>query len=249
MNLFSTADANHLQTATRFGGIPWWKRALDISCILFITPLIAPLVLMIAAVIKLVSPGPIFFQQERVGYRGRRFMCLKFRTMFLNADSGIHQGHLANLMTSNRPMAKLDGMDPRVIPFGLWLRALGLDELPQLINVLRGDMSLVGPRPCVSYEYENYLPRHRGRCNTLPGLTGLWQVSGKNNTTFAEMIDLDLFYVKNKSLVMDISILARTIPAVLIQTVEMRRKKRSKNSQKANMALNGEVSLSADRRP
>src|SRR5205085_7876429 len=97
---------------------------------------------------------------------------------------------------------------------------------PQLINVVRGEMSLVGPRPCVSYEYEKYLPRHRGRCGTLPGLTGLWQVSGKNNTTFEEMIDLDLLYVQNKTLWMDINIIARTIPALVIQTIEAKGRKK-----------------------
>jgi lipopolysaccharide/colanic/teichoic acid biosynthesis glycosyltransferase len=134
-------------------------------------------------------------------------------------------------MTSNRPMSKLDGQDPRVIPCGIWLRALGLDELPQLINVFRGDMSLVGPRPCLNYEYEKYLPRHRGRCATLPGLTGLWQVNDKNNMTFEEMIDLDLQYVRTQSVGLDISILLRTIPAVVCQTYQVRRKKREAQSQ------------------
>jgi len=189
-------------------------------------PVVAPVGLIIATIIKIVSPGPVFFQQERMGYGGQRFRCFKFRTMKVNADTGVHKGHLADLMSSNRPMNKLDGKDPRVIPFGIWLRALGLDELPQLINVLRGEMSIVGPRPCVPYEYEKYLPRHRGRCGTLPGLTGMWQVNGKNKTTFEEMIDLDLYYVQNKSLWLDMSIIVRTIPAVLIQTVEMNRKKR-----------------------
>jgi lipopolysaccharide/colanic/teichoic acid biosynthesis glycosyltransferase len=226
MNQFSTIHAVHLKTTVQFDGIPWWKRALDVACILAAMPVILPIGLMITAIIKMVSPGPVFFQQERIGFRGKVFPCLKFRTMFVNADTAVHKGHLADLMSSNRPMNKLDGRDPRVIPFGIWLRALGLDELPQLINVLRGEMSLVGPRPCVGYEYERYLPRHRGRCGTLPGLTGLWQVSGKNNTTFEEMMELDLHYVNNKSLWLDISILARTIPAVLIQTVEVRRKKK-----------------------
>jgi lipopolysaccharide/colanic/teichoic acid biosynthesis glycosyltransferase len=226
MNHFSSVNAAHLQTSTGSEGIPWWKRTLDILCILVAMPVLTLLGLVIAAIIKIVSPGPVFFQQERIGYRGRPFMCFKFRTMAVNADTGVHRGHLEDLMASNRPMNKLDAGDPRVIPGGIWLRALGLDELPQLINVFRGDMSLVGPRPCLSYEYEKYLPRHRGRCRTLPGLTGLWQVNDKNNTTFEEMMDLDLYYVQNKSLWLDISILFRTFPAVLVQTVEVRRKKR-----------------------
>ena len=194
-------------------------------------PVLLPVCLFVAAIIKLVSPGPVFFQQERVGFRGRRFMCFKFRTMMVNACTAVHQEHLEDLMTSNRPMSKLDGQDPRVIPGGIWLRALGLDELPQLINVFRGEMSLVGPRPCLNYEYEKYLPRHRGRCATLPGLTGLWQVNDKNNTTFEQMIDLDLRYVRTQSLGLDLSILLRTIPAVVCQTYQVRRKKREARHQ------------------
>ena len=231
MNQFSTVSTTHLQTVTHAGGVPWWKRTLDVTLIVLAMPILVPVGLLVAAIIKLVSPGPVFFQQERVGYRGRRFMCFKFRTMSVNADAAVHQEHLEDLMTSNRPMSKLDGQDPRVIPGAIWLRALGLDELPQLINVFRGDMSLVGPRPCLNYEYEKYLPRHRGRCATLPGLTGLWQVNDKNNTTFEEMIDLDLKYVRTQSLGLDIGILVRTIPAVIYQTYQVRRKKREAGKQ------------------
>lgn len=228
MNQFSTVStSSRLQQVTETGGIPWWKRALDITCVILAMPVLVPVGLLIGAIIKIVSPGPVFFQQERIGYRGRPFMCFKFRTMLVNADTDVHKDHLEDLMTSNRPMSKLDGVDTRVIPGGIWLRALGLDELPQLINVMRGDMSLVGPRPCLFYEYERYLPRHRGRCATLPGLTGLWQVSDKNNTTFEEMIELDLRYVRNRSLAMDLSILIRTIPAVIWQTYRVRRNKRA----------------------
>lgn len=229
MNQFSTVSttSSRLQTVSESGGIPWWKRALDITCVVLAMPILVPVGLLIAAIIKTVSRGPVFFQQERIGYRGRPFMCFKFRTMLVNADSGVHKEHLEELMASNRPMSKLDGMDPRVIPGGIWLRALGLDELPQLINVMRGDMSLVGPRPCLGYEYEKYLPRHRGRCATLPGLTGLWQVSNKNHTTFEEMIELDLRYVRNQSLGMDVGILLRTVPAVVWQTYRVRRDKRA----------------------
>jgi lipopolysaccharide/colanic/teichoic acid biosynthesis glycosyltransferase len=235
MNQFSTVSTSRLQTVAHAGGVPWWKRALDVTLIVLAMPILVPVSLFIAAIIKLVSPGPVFFQQERVGYRGQRFLCFKFRTMSVNADTAVHQEHLEDLMTSNRPMSKLDGQDARVIPGGIWLRALGLDELPQLINVFRGDMSLVGPRPCLNYEYEKYLPRHRGRCATLPGLTGLWQVNDKNNTTFEEMIDLDLQYVRTQSLGLDLSILLRTVPAVVCQTYQVRRKKREARKQ-ANAA-------------
>jgi len=233
MNQFSTSTTvtTRLQTVAHTGGIPWWKRVLDVTLILLAMPILLPVCLFLAAIVKLVSPGPVFFQQERVGYRGRRFMCFKFRTMMVNANTAVHQEHLEDLMASNRPMSKLDSQDPRVIPGGIWLRALGLDELPQLINVFRGDMSLVGPRPCLGYEYDKYLPRHRGRCATLPGLTGLWQVNDKNNTTFEEMIDLDLRYVRTQSLGLDISILLRTLPAVIYQTYQVRRNKREARKQ------------------
>ncbi len=202
---------------TKAGGVPVWKRALDIVLVLVSSPILLPLGALIGVAIKVVSPGPTIFRQERVGYLGKRFMCLKFRTMVVNADTGVHEGHLARLITSDRPMVKLDNEDRRLIPGGRWLRALGLDELPQVINVLRGEMSLVGPRPCLPYEYERYLPRHRERCATLPGLTGLWQVSGKNRTTFEEMIDLDVHYARHKSLLLDLRIIVLTIPSIVMQ--------------------------------
>lgn len=193
-------------------------------CVVVAAPAWMPLGLLIAGVIKIVSPGPVFFKQERVGYLGRRFGCLKFRTMAVDADTSVHRGHLENLMKSNGPMTKLDKTgDSRLIPGGLFLRTLGLDELPQLLNVLMGEMSLVGPRPCLPYEYEKYSLRHRERCRTLPGLTGLWQTSGKNRTTFEEMIDLDLHYAKHKSLFMDLKIISMTIPAVLAQARDVSR--------------------------
>ena len=206
-------------------GVPAWKRALDVACIIVAAPVLVPLGMLVAIGIKLVSRGPVLFKQERIGLLGKRFLCLKFRTMLVNADTSIHQGHLTRLMTDNCPMTKLDAAgDPRLIPGGLWLRSLGLDELPQVINVLRGEMSLVGPRPCLPYEYERYLPRHRQRCATLPGLTGLWQVSGKNRTTFEQMMDLDLRYAKKKSLWLDLSIMAKTIPASLVHTWDIKLK-------------------------
>jgi len=198
--------------------VPLWKRVLDIFCVLVTSVVWAPLWLLIALIVKVVSPGPVLFRQERVGHLGKRFLCLKFRTMRLNADTGVHQRHLHHLMTSNQPMKKLDGAgDKRLIPGGVWLRSLGVDELPQLINVLRGEMSLVGPRPCVAYEYEMFHPRHRQRCDTLPGLTGLWQVNGKNRTTFERMMELDLAYVEQKSLLLDLKIMICTAPAILLQ--------------------------------
>lgn len=203
-------------------GLPFWKRVIDLGLILVTALLWLPLMVVIALLIKLVSPGPALFRQERIGFLGRRFVCFKFRTMRVNADAGVHRGHYSQLIDSNVPMQKLDATgDPRLIPFGIWLRSLGIDELPQLFNVLRGDMSLVGPRPCLPYEYENYKPRHCRRFEAVPGLTGLWQVSGKNKTTFEEMIDLDIHYAENKTFGLDLKILLKTFPALISQTKEL----------------------------
>jgi len=201
---------------------------LDVTCILIAIPLLLPLMVAIALVVKLGSRGPVLFEQERVGFRGGRFTCLKFRTMFVGADVSVHQGHWNDLIVSNRPMEKIDARgDPRLIPLGRILRETALDELPQIINVLKGEMSLVGPRPCIPYEYEKYLSWQKERFNTLPGLTGLWQVSGKNKTTFVEMMHLDIDYVHRKSLWMDLKIILMTIPALIVQVQAMREKKRA----------------------
>jgi lipopolysaccharide/colanic/teichoic acid biosynthesis glycosyltransferase len=220
-------STNH-KIQTQKAGLPRWKRFLDAGFILLILPVLLPLTVLIVVIIRVVSTGPILFQQERVGYLGRRFMCLKFRTMFVGSDTGIHQGHLSHLLNSDTPMVKMDAKgDSRIIPFGLLLRSSGLDELPQLINVLRGEMSLVGPRPCLQYESDNYLSWQKERFTAVPGLTGLWQVSGKNRTTFVEMIQLDIEYARNKSLWLDLKIILKTIPALMIQMSETRKKKKS----------------------
>jgi len=202
--------------------VPSWKRILDCTLIVLTMPVWLPLGLLTAAWVKLVSPGPALFRQERIGHMGTRFRCLKFRTMKVNADTRVHREHLNHLMTSNRPMKKLDATgDCRLIRGGLWLRTLGVDELPQIINVLRGEMSLVGPRPSTAYEYELFQPRHRQRCETLPGLTGLWQVNGKNRTTFERMMELDLTYVATKSLLLDVRIIAITPVAIFMQACDL----------------------------
>jgi lipopolysaccharide/colanic/teichoic acid biosynthesis glycosyltransferase len=208
--------------------VPSWKRVLDCTLVLLTAPVWLPLGAITAIWVKLVSPGPALFRQERIGHMGARFLCLKFRTMKVNADTTVHREHLNHLMTSNRPMRKLDAAgDARLIPGGLWLRTLGVDELPQLLNVLRGEMSLVGPRPSTAYEYEMFQPRHRRRCETLPGLTGLWQVKGKNRTTFEKMMELDITYVQTKSLFLDVKILAGTLPAILLQVWDVQSGRRA----------------------
>jgi exopolysaccharide production protein ExoY len=219
-------------------GVPLWKRSLDITCVILASPVLVPVMVFLALLIKCASPGPVFFLHERVGYRGRRFICFKFRTMKANADSEIHRRHLADLMRSDSPMEKMDSKgDPRLIPFGSLLRATGLDELPQIFNVLGGEMSLVGPRPCLAYEYENYLPSQKRRFETLPGLTGLWQVSGKNKTTFSEMIALDIRYAVTKSPVLDLKIMLKTVPALVSQVQEVRAKKMKMCQPRMNISI------------
>src|SRR3954447_15900165 len=203
--------------------IPAWKRLLDITMVVLAWPIWFPGMILISLMIKLTSAGPIFYRQERVGYRGNRFLIFKFRTMKVNVDTRVHESHFEKLITTDLPMTKLDVHgDPRLIKFGRFLRAAGLDELPQLFNVLRGEMSLVGARPCTVHEFERYQPWQRERVHTPPGLTGYWQVNGKNKTTFSEMIEMDIFYGKNMSVGLDLSIMARTVPAIISQILESR---------------------------
>lgn len=198
------------------GRPPLWKRILDVVGAGAALILLSPLMVLIALLIKTVSQGPVFFRQERVGYLGKSFTCWKFRTMRPNADTQVHKQYFHGLMRSEVPMTKLDlKYDGRVIPFGRILRASGMDELPQLFNVIRGEMSLVGPRPCIRYEFEQYQRWQKSRCDSLPGLTGLWQTSGKNRTTFVEMMRMDIAYTQRKNLPLDLMMLVRTVPAVL----------------------------------
>ncbi len=202
-----------------------WQRGLDIVCSLLGLTVLAPIFLGTALLIKLVSPGPVFFRQVRIGRAGRPFMLWKFRTMAVNADSAIHRNHVSQQINNAaedgqataRPMAKLDD-DPRVIPLGTILRGTCIDELPQLINVLRGEMSIVGPRPPIPYEVRDYRPWQRRRLDAPPGLTGLWQVSGKNKLTFDEMVRLDIRYSRQKSVWMNVMIMLRT-PRVILEEI------------------------------
>ena len=196
--------------------MPLWKRFLDILGALVGLILFSPLFLLVALLIKIISPGPVFFRQERVGYQGKNFTIFKFRTMHVDNDASGHKQYLSHLINGDAPMAKLDAVrDPRIIPFGKFLRAACIDETPQLYNVLRGDMSLVGPRPCLPYEAEEYLQWHARRFDIVPGMTGLWQVNGKNRLTFKEMIRLDIRYSRGMSLWTDARILLLTVPAIL----------------------------------
>jgi exopolysaccharide biosynthesis polyprenyl glycosylphosphotransferase len=195
------------------------KRISDIVIASLTLALLSPFWLLIALLIKLDSKGPVFYAQERVGMDGRIFLVYKFRSMLVDADSEIHREYQrkfiagdaeANVGDDRRPAYKLQN-DPRITRVGRILRRLSLDEVPQLFNVLRGDMSVVGPRPPIPYEVEAYELRHRKRLDMKPGLTGLWQVSGRNRLPFEEMVKLDLFYIENWSLLSDVKIILRTV--------------------------------------
>lgn len=197
------------------------KRGVDLLCASGLLLLFSPLMALIAIAIKLHSPGPVFYRQRRVGKHGVPFMMLKFRSMHSGNDSNIHRDHVRRLIRENiRPedlgltSLKL-GRDPRVTPLGRWLRALSLDELPQFINVLQGEMSLVGPRPPLPYEFEEYQEWHKHRLSVLPGVTGIWQVTARNLVSFDDMVRLDLAYIETMSLWLDLSILVRTPVAML----------------------------------
>ena len=208
-------------------GLPAWKRVLDLALIVAVAPGLLILGMGVALMVICGSRGPVFFRQRRVGYKGREFNCYKFRTMKVDAETASHRDHFGQLMESEVPMTKLDARnDPRLIPLGALLRATGLDELPQLLNVVRGEMSLVGPRPCIPYEYERYQPWQRRRFDAVPGLTGLWQVSGKNRTTFNKMIQLDIEYSQRLSLWLDLQIILKTLPALWQQCLDSRAQKR-----------------------
>jgi exopolysaccharide biosynthesis polyprenyl glycosylphosphotransferase len=199
------------------------KRISDIAIASLTLALLSPFWLLIALLIKFDSKGPVFYSQERVGMDGRIFLVYKFRTMRTDADSEIHReyqrkfiaGHAeANVGDDDRPAYKLRN-DPRITRVGRILRRLSLDEVPQLFNVLRGDMSVVGPRPPIPYEVEAYELRHRKRLDMKPGLTGLWQVSGRNRLPFEEMVKLDLLYIENWSLLSDVKIILRTVMVLI----------------------------------
>ncbi len=208
--------------------IPLWKRAFDIIGSGVGLFLLSPLFLLIALYIKIVSPGPVFFKQNRIGWSGKEFTMWKFRSMRPDADSSVHRQHMAKLIqNSTDPSDKRSvqvltkiANDPRIIPFGVIFRKSCLDELPQLINVFLGCMTLVGPRPAIPYEVEKYMHWHKERFDTVPGMTGLWQVSGKNKLSFKEMVRLDIRYVRERSPWLDIKILLKTPPAIIIQVRE-----------------------------
>jgi lipopolysaccharide/colanic/teichoic acid biosynthesis glycosyltransferase len=221
--LVQVGSANLRQTARAGVDRQAWDwnsasvRVLDIVVSLAALIFFAPLLVFVSIAVYVTDPGPIFFAHRRIGRDGRAFACLKFRSMVVDAER-----RLAEVLSQN-PQARLEWeqdhklrKDPRITPIGAFLRRSSLDELPQLVNVLRGEMSVVGPRPIVEAEIIRYGRQFRMYCRVRPGITGLWQVSGRNNISYRRRVACDVLYARSKSFALDVAILARTLPAVLL---------------------------------
>jgi lipopolysaccharide/colanic/teichoic acid biosynthesis glycosyltransferase len=216
----STLPASSIRSHEDFTAspIPHWKRLLDIVGSIFALVFLSPIFVYAAILIKIVSPGPVFFKQTRIGHLGRPFVIWKFRTMTMNADITPHKDQILNEIKNDLTLHKVKN-DSRVIRFGKFLRQSGIDELPQIINVLKGEMSLVGPRPELTYAFKKFERWHYARLNVLPGITGLWQISGKNTTTFSQMIRDDIEYARKLSFGRDMYIILMTLPALMSQAI------------------------------
>ena len=206
-------------TAPRLGQ-ETMKRGLDIALSSVLLLVISPLLLLLWCLVRSTSAGPALFRQERVGRHMRPFVMLKMRTMYVDNDDRAHRAYVTSMLSAeeeaparNGALFKLVG-DRRITPLGAWLRRTSMDELPQLINVLRGEMSLVGPRPVLPWEARLFGELYRPRFTVKPGITGLWQVSGRNRLSMRTALELDLEYARRRSVVLDLSILARTVPAL-----------------------------------
>lgn len=221
-----SADRTTVTTDSPLGAFA--RRCLDLIAALTLILLLLPVMIAVAVAVRLDSRGPALFRQRRVGYREREFTVYKFRSMRLDADQERHRRYVAALIGSGSAAATAEGgadedgadlyklaADDRVTPVGRRIRRWSVDELPQLFNVVIGDMSLVGPRPAISYEVESYPAWYSKRFAVKPGLTGLWQVSGRNQRTYEEMVSLDIRYAESRSFLGDLAILARTPRAVL----------------------------------
>jgi len=199
------------------------KRAIDVVGAVVGGVVLIPVFLVTAVAIRLTSPGPVFFKQKRIGKDGREFIFYKFRSMITGDDSKykeylkafVEDGREAGIDNKGRKVYKIMD-DPRVTSFGRFLRRTSLDEFPQIINVLKGEMSLVGPRPCLPYEWDLYEDWEKARLSVTPGLTGLWQVTGRSNVTFHDMVLLDLYYISNWSFWWDLKLIFQTIPVILL---------------------------------
>jgi len=201
--------------------LPTAKRCVDVVLAGTALILLSPVLAAVALAVRLSSPGPVLFRQERLGLGRQPFIMLKFRTMYAGGSDAGHPTYVTRLLTDaspstggTAPLFKLQ-CDSRVTPIGRWLRRTSLDELPQLINVLRGEMSLVGPRPALAWEAQLYREDENRRVDVLPGITGLWQVSGRSRLSMRQALALDVEYVRRRTLWLDLVILVRTIPALL----------------------------------
>jgi lipopolysaccharide/colanic/teichoic acid biosynthesis glycosyltransferase len=191
------------------------KRPLDIIGSIVILILLCPFLIVISLLVKLGSRGPLFYRTTVIGTNGTSFVWHKFRSMRTGKVDDLHRDHVAeHIKLGSRPTGKIEN-DPRITGIGRWLRKHSLDELPQLWNVLKGDMSLIGPRPCLPYEFDQYEDWHKERFALRPGITGLWQVSGRSSVSFNDMVILDMYYIHNLSLWLDAAILFRTVGVVL----------------------------------
>ncbi len=211
------AESAEMKLSIPYYPTPWWKRGFDITVAMFCLTILSPVFLAMTVLIKAVSTGPVFFRQKRYGARGEPFMIYKFRTMHQANNTKTHEDYVKRLRESGGTVAKIDKNAP-LIPLARFVRGLGVDEFPQVLNVLWGDMSIIGPRPDVM-DPAGYTKEHRQRFEVTPGVTGLWQVSGKNGTTFDEMMQFDCEYVRRRSPLLDAVILLRTPVAVLNQLV------------------------------
>jgi exopolysaccharide biosynthesis polyprenyl glycosylphosphotransferase len=196
------------------------KRLLDITLSTLALLLLSPLFLIIAVAIKMSSRGPVFYKQQRIGRNGEPFDFYKFRSMHVSNDESGHKQFVTDFIKGNNssqsselPVFKIAD-DPRIFPFGKFIRKTSLDEFPQFYNVLKGDMSLVGPRPCLPYEWDCYEKWHKKRLDIIPGCTGIWQALGRSSVTFEEMVVLDLYYISNLSMWLDFKVIVKTIPVI-----------------------------------
>jgi lipopolysaccharide/colanic/teichoic acid biosynthesis glycosyltransferase len=195
---------------------PVAKRLFDVVVATLMLIVAAPIMALVALAIRLDSPGPVIFKQTRIGKNHRPFTFYKFRSMYYKADAGVHQQFVKNLINGSPSGSayKMTG-DKRITRVGAFIRKTSLDELPQLVNVLKGDMSMVGPRPPIPYEVAEYKDWHHRRLAIMPGLTGPWQVQGRSLVSFDDMVQMDIAYAQERSFLLDVSLLVRTIPAVL----------------------------------
>lgn len=227
-NLQQLTESLVSPVGTRFRERVWAerlvKRSIDVASASLVTVLGFPFFLAVALLIKLTSQGPVFYSQLRIGERGEVFTLYKFRTMRQGADDAIHREFTRSFIEGRMSNSSLDEKspsvykltnDPRVTSIGNFLRKTSLDELPQFINILKGEMTIVGPRPPLQYELEYYEEWHKLRLEVRPGLTGLWQVSGRSSVPFNEMVKLDLYYIEHWTLLLDFKIMMRTIPVML----------------------------------